>query len=255
MIDEIQLLLDSHWKWLRDKTAVKNIGDDWIEITTPYLDRHNDMLQIYAKQDKSGFILTDDGYIISDLLHSGCPVDSPKRQKLLSMTLAGFGIENHDGSLQTHATKENFAFRKHSLIQAMLSVNDLFFLAEPASSSVFIEDVQAWLDLNDVRYTSRVKLTGKSGFDHLFEFVIPRSKKYPERLLETLNYPTKTSAMTFVMNWMDTQDARSPGSRAYAILNDQNHAISPDVFDALRSYEIHPVEWSKRELGLEELAA
>ena len=32
---------------------------DWVEITTPYLDRHNDFLQIYTKRQDCGSILTE----------------------------------------------------------------------------------------------------------------------------------------------------------------------------------------------------
>ena len=45
---------------MKDKTVLRQIKD-WVEITTPYLDRHNDYLQIYVKRDNSGFILTADG--------------------------------------------------------------------------------------------------------------------------------------------------------------------------------------------------
>ena len=47
MTEEIQSLLDRYWGWLRDKTTIRQMHD-WVEITTPYLDRHNDRLQIYA---------------------------------------------------------------------------------------------------------------------------------------------------------------------------------------------------------------
>jgi hypothetical protein len=83
--EEIQRLLDSYIQWLRDKTALREVGD-WVEITTPYLDRHNDYLQIYAKRQNGSYLLTDDGYVIEDLAQSGCKLDSPKRQDLLRMT-------------------------------------------------------------------------------------------------------------------------------------------------------------------------
>ena len=56
MSDEIQSLLDQYWAWLRDRTSLREAGD-WVEITTPYLDHHNDCLQIYAKRSNGGFEL------------------------------------------------------------------------------------------------------------------------------------------------------------------------------------------------------
>ena len=88
-IEEIEKLLNDYIHWLKDKTILKQIGSDWVEITTPHLDRHNDCLQIYACKNGNGFLLTDDGYIINDLINSGCQLDTPKRQELLKTTLAG----------------------------------------------------------------------------------------------------------------------------------------------------------------------
>ena len=79
MIREIQILIDNYYAWLKDQTVLHQI-DQWVEITTPYLDRHNDYLQIYVKESNGGFVLTDDGYTIEDLAQSGCNLDSPKRQ-------------------------------------------------------------------------------------------------------------------------------------------------------------------------------
>ena len=124
VIDDIRSLLDQYTKWLRDKTSLRQISD-WIEISTPYLDRHNDCLQIYAKRQNGGYLLTDDGYIIEDLQQSGCKLDTGKRQALL-MTLNGFGVRLNDGRLEIQASPDNFAVRKHNLVQAMLAVNDLF---------------------------------------------------------------------------------------------------------------------------------
>ena len=254
MIHDIQRLLDTYHVWLKDKTALRQI-DQWVEITTPYLDRHNDYLQIYAKPSNGGFLLTDDGFIIDDLEQNGCKLESRKRQDLLRMTLNGFGVQMEGRSLQVHASPDNFALRKHNLVQAMLAVNDMFFLAAPVVASLFFEDVVAWLDLHDVRYTPKVKFTGKTGFDHLFDFVIPKSRQQPERIIQTINRPNRDTAQSAVLSWIDTKEVRSADSRAYALLNDSEHSVSPSVLDALRSYDVRPVSWSERESVRAELAA
>jgi len=254
MIDEIQKLLDAYMAWLKDKTVLRQVKD-WVEITTPYIDRHNDYLQIYAKKDNSGFILTDDGYVIEDLRQSGCELESRKRKELLQLTLNGFGVKLEDNNLVVHASPDNFALRKHNLVQAMLAVNDLFYLSVPMVKSLFLEDVTSWLDLNDIRYTPRVKFTGKSGYDHLYDFVIPASKRQPERILKAINRPSRDTAEIVAFAWIDTKEVRPPNSRAYTLLNDTEHAPSVSVLDALRNYDINPVLWSQREQVREELAA
>jgi hypothetical protein len=254
MIQDIQRLLDNYHAWLKDKTALRQI-DDWVEITTPYLDRHNDYLQIYAKRSNGSFILTDDGYTIDDLDASGCKLQSSKRQELLKMTLNGFGVQVHENRLEVHASADNFPLRKHNLVQAMLAINDMFYLAMPMVASLFYEDVVAWLDVHDVRYTPKVKFTGKTGYDHLFDFVIPKSKQQPERIVQTINRPSRDTAQAVVLSWIDTKEVRSAESRAYALLNDSEQTVSHAVLDALSSYDVRPIPWSQREKVREELAA
>lgn len=254
MIEEVQRLLDAYHAWLKDKTVLRQL-DQWIEITTPYLDRHNDYLQIYAKKTNGGFVLTDDGCTINDLEQSGCKLQSPKRQELLKLTLNGFGVQQRENALEVHASQDNFALRKHNLVQAMLAVNDMFYLAVPMVASLFYEDVVAWLDVHDVRYTPKVKFTGKTGYDHLFDFVIPKSRQQPERIIQTINRPSRDTAQLVVFSWSDTKEVRSADSRAYALLNDAEQAVSPNVLDALKNYDVRPVPWSQRESVRAELVA
>lgn len=253
-MEEIQRLMDQYVAWLRSKTTLRQV-DDWIEVTTPYLDRNNDYLQIYARRQNGSYVLTDDGYILDELELSGCKLESPKRLALLQMTLNGFGVKLVEGALEVRASKEDFPLRKHNLVQAMLAINDLFYLATPMVSSLFLEDVVAWLDENEIRYTPNVKFTGKSGYDHLFDFVIPKSKKQPERIIQAINRPSRDEAQATAFAWFDTREVRSPQSRAYTILNDSERDIPLTVMDALQSYEVRPIAWSKRDFVVEELTA
>ncbi len=256
MIEEVRALLDEYQAWLRDQTALREI-DDCVEITTPYLDRHNDCLQIYATRDNGGWVLTDDGFVIGDLEMSGCALDTPKRRALLDVTLAGFGVRrDSDGNaLSVRASQNNFALQKHSLVQAMLAVNDLFYLATPTIANIFLEDVAAWLEMSSVRYTPKVKFSGESNFDHLFDFVIPKSAAQPERMVQTINSPSRQTATSAAFACLDTRKARPDDSRTYAILNDSQGAVSATVVEALENYEVHPILWSNREEFREELAA
>lgn len=186
---------------------------------------------------------------------SGCKLDSPKRQALLTMTLNGFGVRQAGGRLEVDAGPDNFALRKHNLVQAMLAVTDLFYLAEPMVASLFKEDVESWLDLNDIRYTPQPKFTGKSGYDHLFDFVIPKSRRQPERILKAINHPGRDTAEAVAFAWLDTKDVRAPESRIYAVLNDGDHKVSSPPLEALRRYGVTPVLWSQRKGVREELQA
>ncbi len=251
---DFRTLVDRYMSWLKDRTSIREV-EDCVEITTPYLDRHNDYLQIYTKRANGGFVLTDDGYVLDDLELSGCKIDSPKRQAMLRTTLNGFGVQSNGKALEVKASLENFPLRKHNLVQAMLAVNDLFYLASPTIASLFHEDVTAWLDLSEIRYTPSVKFTGKSGYDHRFDFVIPKSSQQPERIIRAINRPNRETAQAMAFSWIDTKEVRSPDAHTYAILNDSEQSASESVLDAMRSYEVDPIPWSGRDEMREVLAA
>jgi hypothetical protein len=99
------------------------------------------------------------------------------------------------------------------------------------------------------------KIIGKSGYDHLFDFVIPKSKKQPERILQAINRPSRDEAMITAFAWFDTREVRPPNSRAYAILNDSEREVPPIVIDALQSYDVKAIPWSKREAVVAEMTA
>jgi len=186
---------------------------------------------------------------------SGCKIDSPKRQNMFEMTLNGFGVRANGKSLEVKASTADFPLRKRNLVQAMLAVNDLFYMASYTVTSLFYQDVIEWLDLSEIRYTHGVKFTGKSGYDHRFDFVIPKSKTQPERVLRTINRPNRENAQAMTFSWIDIKEARSPEARAYTILNDTENRVSESILDAMRSYELHPVLWSARDKVRDELAA
>ena len=254
MIDEIQSLLDEYLKWLRDQTKLRSVGDS-VEVTTPYLDRHNDCLQIHVKAIGDGYVLSDDGYILDDLAMSGFEIKGERRAALLEATLRGFGVIQNARSLAVHATTSDFALQKHNLVQAMIAVNDLFHSSTPSVSSLFHEDVNTWLEESGVRFTPNVTFKGSSGFDHRFDYVIPKSQLQPERVISVMNKPVRDTAVAVVFSWIDIRNVRPTECRAYAIINDASAHVSGNVTDAWKNHNVHPCPWSQRERFHDELAA
>ncbi|MGL6225973.1 MAG: DUF1829 domain-containing protein [Thermoguttaceae bacterium] len=252
---DIKQLTDGYFRWLKDNTSFRNLEEGWTEIATPFLDRHNDGLQIYAKPEKNGVRLSDDGYIIDDLIMSGCSLDSPKRKGILKEILAGFGVENNDRRLEVFGSFDQFPHLKHNLLQAMLSVNDLFYLSSAHIASLFFEDVLNWLDTEDIRYTPNVEFRGKSGFNHSFHGVIPKSRKSPERVFQTINHPDKNEVQRLIFKWNDTKENRESDSILYPVLNDVDNRVSVAVVEAFDKYNIKSLFWSQRNEYKEMLSA
>jgi Domain of unknown function DUF1829/Domain of unknown function DUF1828 len=254
-VAEIEQLVDRYRSWLKDKTKLKSVHSEWVEITTPFLDRHNDYIQLYVKKENESFRLTDDGNTIRDLEISGCNLDTPKRKGLLETAVRGFTVDATDNILSVRASAENFPLRKHALIQAILAVNDLFYTASPTVRSLFKEDVEAWLRLSEIRFLPNVQFSGKTGYLHNFDFAIPQSGRAPERIMRAVSNPTKDATESFIFSWLDTREVRPSDSVAIAMLNDQEKVISGTVLEAFRQYDIEPVRWSEREANRERLAA
>lgn len=252
---EIDELIENYFKWLRDKTSTRTLDNSWTEITTPYLDRHNDYLQIYAQKNGDEILLTDDGYILNDLEMSGCSLDTRRRKDILATTLCGFGIKLKDNCLFAEANENTFHEKKHELIQAMLSVNDLFYLSSPQVQNLFFEDVIQWFDEYDIRYTPDVRFVGKTGFNYKFDFSIPKSRTAPERIVQTISTANRDNATNLVFKWMDTKERRPVGSTLIAMLNDSDRIVSSAVNEAFKNYGIKLIRWSQRKDSLSYLAS
>jgi len=254
MVKDCQTLVNDYIEWLKQKITVEDIGDI-CEITTPFLDRHNDRLQIYVKKSDNGFIISDDGYTITDLKLSGCEFNTEKRLLMLNSILNGFGVNRKEDEVFIEARPDNFPQKKHNIIQAILSINDLFVMAEPRIASIFKEDVERFLRFNKIRFTPAVNFNGKSGFVHFFDFVIPASKDKPERIIRAINEPDRNNISSLIFSWTDTKEVREPNSTAYGVLNDTEKPISSDLINALSKYGIKALRWEKRDEYVSDLAA
>ena len=173
-----------------------------------------------------------------------CELTTP----FLDSVLNGLGVRAEGGQLLVEASAANLGQRLHSLVQAMLAVNDMFVMAQHRVASFFFEDVRNFLDSNDIRYTPRVKLAGKSGYDHGIDFLIPKSRKRPERILQAIAAPKKDNIVAYLWTLSDTRAARAGESEAeaYAFLNDQEQTVGGDVVEALNAYRVVPAIWSQR---------
>ncbi len=270
---EALIKMKQYYSWLKDRTVCKNINK-WVEIIAPYLDRNNDYIQMYLKKTNTGYLLTDDGETLAGLKMEGLKLDNnyPKRQELLQLTVRGYGVQEENGQLQITATdEEDFPVCKHSLVQAMLAVNDMFYMSSSYVTSLFFEDVRNWLEKSHIRYSERISFTGLSHYNRNFNFLIPKSSNQPERLIKTINHPAKHNADAIIMDWLDIKKTRPQKSKLYAFINDSKKNVSePDnesndvlnnqpavgkMLSALKQYDIHPVLWSKKQQIKKELAA
>ena len=230
--------------WLRDET-ISESADDLCVITAPFVDRHSDFLQIYVTLTDDGYSLSDDGYVIRDLRISGVTLDTERRKDALSVILKQLGVSLEEGELRVTAPVGQFAQAKHNLIQSMLAVGDLIHLAQPTVVAVFKEDVERYLRSKEVRFIPDAKLTGSSGLNHSFDFLVAGSKI--EHYAKAINTPSRENVVELIFSWEDLRDVRPKNAVASAIVNDQERAMSRPLLDALDRYRIEVIQWSQRE--------
>lgn len=252
---ECNNIIEEYLKWIKDNTIVKTIEEGKVcSISTPFLDRHNDHLDIYIINKDGKFILTDDSYTISDLKMSGFEINTPKRENILKTTLSGFGVKYKDDELFVEADKNNIGQKKHALLQSMIAVNDMFNLAQETIYSLFKEDVELYLRTNNIVFTKDLKISGRSGFDHNIDFLVPSSKIQPERLIKAVNNPKKDTILSAIMAFNDIQEIRSNETKNYVLYNDVEKNVSNEIISALENYEVNYIPWSQKERCLKELS-
>jgi hypothetical protein len=245
-------MIGDYLRWLKEGLRVSELEGS-CKIATPFLDRHNDEIEIYVEKKNGGILLTDDGYTIADLQAAGMTFSTDKRKAHLTSILNGFGVRQEGDELQVSATPQDFPQKKHSLLQAMLAVNDMFVMGEEHVLSLFKEDVAKFLEENAVPVFPDFKLSGRSGFDHKFDFGLPKTQRKPQRVLQAINNLTKDQALSFAFAVADVKAIRAEPLQAFTFLNDVEHPPNEENLGAIRAYEVVPLLWSRRQEALHSL--
>lgn len=240
---DIQKLIDEYAAWLKSEISFEKVGE-YYEITTPYLDNANDYLQIYVRQDNDDVFFSDDSATIQNLKMSGFQFTTARKTHLQHICNQ-YGVKLDGDELTCKAPLRSFAQKKHKFIQAMLRIDDMFYMSKSKVSSLFLDDIQEFFADKEIFYADNVQFSGISGFTHNYDFLLQRSKTKPERLCQAVNNPNKSSMGNILFAWNDTKPARKKDSQLIVLLNDQN-SIAKGVEDAFLNYDAKVVRWSER---------
>src|SRR5258708_35513927 len=132
----------------------------------------------------------------------------------------------------------------------MFAINELFALSEPHVLSFFKEDVRNFLEQHEIQKFQDFKLAGKSGFDHKFDFALPKTRNQPERVLEAVNLLSKDQAISLAWAVSDVKAIREEPLDVLVFINDIINPPTPDNVSALQAYDIKTSLWSEREQAL-----
>ena len=131
----------------------------------------------------------------------------------------------------------------------------MFLTSSSRVKGLFFEEVDSFFSENDIRNTPSIMMMGQSGLSHRFDFVIPASKKMPERIVTTLNTPSKQNVQAAIFAWNDVIKTRSTHSKGYIVLNDTKKATNLEIVTAIKNYDLVPLPWKQRDEFITELAS
>ena len=127
-------------EWLEKETELKQIKKDysWLwEITLPFVDRHNDKVQIYLNykiddsQNYEEIVISDGGYVINDLKTGGYDLERGKFAERYISVLRWGGIRVREGELFISVKEKDFTNRMNTFIQVLVIINYLTCIILP----------------------------------------------------------------------------------------------------------------------------
>ncbi len=235
--------------WLNENIEQYKISDTVYRLTLPFLDRNNDCIELFIKLlDDERYYITDDSETINELKLSQFDIfTSTRRREIFDSILAAHGVSfSKNDELYITCSRDSLAQSKHMLSQCIIKVSDMFYLSRKNVKSIFIEDVQNFLDINNIRYIENVSFSGKSKLMSNYDFGIGKSNVAPERIIKVINNFDTTQAKNIIFSWTDTVEERKNKSQLYTFIQDFEKPISKEALSALKEYSIVPVLWSKR---------
>ncbi len=246
----INNLMNDYYAFLKEKTLVTaSTSSDWVEISTPFVGLFNDTVDIYAKKEGNKIILSDDGNTLRDLELSGLEISrSPKRKEILDRILINYGVRISNDELTTEATERDFPQKKLNLIAAISETADMYYLARHTVSSVFREDVKAYLDEQELIYTPYFISKGSTGLEFTFDFQI--AYRNTEIVIKSFNSINKMNLPHFLFTWEDIKKVREQQTQkeliGLAVINDVDREVSEEYLSALESKGAQHILWSQR---------
>ncbi|ENJ2542422.1 DUF1828 domain-containing protein [Campylobacter jejuni] len=251
----IENLMSSYFSYIKSNFDISKIENNIYEITTPFLDKSNDNILFYIEKKDDLIELSDGGETLRNLSLSGFDFNSEKRLKELEIILNGFNIQKNNDILFTRANENNFAKKQHNLIQALISVNDMFVLAQGKIQSFFFDDVKNFFEENFIRYTENISLDGKSHLNHKFDFLITKSSQQKERLIKIINNPKNDNLKATLFSFMDLPQERKANADNIIIFNNKEGKNMDALVNASNEHNVKAFLWSKRKEYIHYLVA
>jgi len=237
--------LPAYLSWLSASSTVHQAGD-WVVVTLPFLDRHNDHLQIAVRETGDGYHLSDDVYIRKDLDSAGLE-PTPQRQELVEGTARRFGVRMHAGAIVAEAGAATLPQQFHAVLQAMLAIGHLRANTRKATESPFPMQVREYLKTLPLPVRQGVLVIGRSGRKHRFDYALLDAKGEPVYLIAAIGSPVRERLRKAVLSWNDVRARQPVGAGMFARIADAGWPPAPDRLELCAANGVRVIPWSQRE--------
>ena len=248
---ETDSLVEAYIRWLRENSTERDLEGGWKELTFPFLDRHNDFLQVFAQSESTGLRITDEGRTIRDVRRAGCDIAGPTRRRAIAETiLRGLGLDPAliDGEeIAATAINGDFPWKLHGVLQSMLAIDGLANMAPPIVASIFEEDVARWLGSIGAAYTRDPKLAGRTGVEHTFDFIVRGGPGREDRILEAIPNPDKLHVQSFAYEAVDTMQGLGDGAPKFYVMVGGPKLLTGKPRETMLKNGIDVLAWENRQ--------
>ncbi len=242
MTESFQALQNHYWDWVRGQTFIRDLGGVY-EITTPYLDRFNDCIQIHAKMLGVGKVLISDaGETLEDMVLSGHSYASGRLAPAFQEIMNGFGVslDHQNESLKVECSLEDFPVTAHNLIQAILAINDLGYVTTseriPKQATFRKQVKKKFSSFEGWKVTDDPLFTGKSGVPRKFNFMVNDII-----VIQCFASISKQSVDAFIFAWLDAGAQNNKQLRCSALIQPIEGQNTTNACNIMKYYEIAPV--------------
>ncbi|MBB6497316.1 DUF1828 domain-containing protein [Methanococcus maripaludis] len=236
--------IENYIGWLTEKTECEKFENE-LEISLPFLDRHNDYLEFKLIKESDKLVLTDDGYYISDLFMSGLEFDTERKLNILYKTVQRFGAEKIGSEIRIETDKENLGESIHEMIQTLLQIDSLYLINQPKENHMFVNDVLAYFDEKEIPYILPKNHDLKAILSKKIDFILPKYNK-KETFVKTVGTPNHSQISTAIFNF---EDIKKTGdlTKDYGnllILKDVDEEIKQNTLDLAYRWNKDVEKWS-----------
>lgn len=252
---DLEKMKKIYFDWIDKKIQfVPSKNQDYMTITTPFLDMYNDYIElVIAQGNTSKYIISDDGYTINELGLLDINLNrKSKRRDYFQSILINFGVKNQNNELVIEFDDlAQFPDAQNRLTQCMLQAFDLLQTSKNSVIKYFKEDVTNYFIDNNIPVGEDLSLLGKSGRNSKFDIVVGRTRKKPQQAIKVVNTPINSNIANPLFRIIDVRESQ-PKTEFSVIANNINVPVSSDFKSAFKNYNIPVYFWSERENWLSE---